>query len=77
MGLLSFFQKLLGGGPSIAGGSPHSKSGNGKGDMQLACAECKKTFVFEHGEQRFYEQRGLTPPKRCTNCRRKRGRRRR
>ncbi len=57
------------------------KNGNGNGngngkDLKITCAECRKPFIFEAGEQKFYKMRGLTPPKRCTNCRNKRRRRR-
>ncbi len=38
-------------------------------DMEIICADCKKPFVFEAGEQRFYAERDFTPPKRCKGCR--------
>ncbi len=43
----------------------------------LMCVECKQSFLFETGEQKFYKMRGLTPPKRCTSCRRQKKRFRR
>jgi|GEM_PF-1872257 DNA-directed RNA polymerase subunit RPC12/RpoP len=38
-------------------------------DMTLRCVQCGKDFRFEWGEQVFYKSRGLTPPKRCPECR--------
>ena len=77
MGILAFFKKLLG--MENEGGTSF-KNGNGNEnfeDARLVCAECRREFVFEAGERKFYKQRGLTPPKRCPPCRskRKRGRR--
>lgn len=90
MGLRAFIEKIFGkSGPDQAGEGRRGANGNGHGqqgdrrgkqqgkpgaDMTLTCVECKRNFVFEAGEQQFYKMRGLTPPKRCTNCR---GRRRR
>jgi uncharacterized membrane protein YsdA (DUF1294 family) len=36
---------------------------------QITCVECGRTFVWSYGEQRFYKERGLSPPKRCRDCR--------
>ena len=41
-------------------------------DTRLTCRECGKQFIFTEGEREFYEQRGLTPPARCKECRSKR-----
>ena len=80
MGIKAFFEKLFGKKDDV-NGSPDKfyKRGNGNGagkleGTNLTCAECKNTFLFETGEQQFYKMRGLTPPKRCTNCRGKRRR---
>ncbi|HMU95636.1 MAG TPA: zinc-ribbon domain containing protein [Elusimicrobiota bacterium] len=63
MGFIGFLKKLLG--------------MTNAGDQRLLCAECGGNFVFEAGEQAFFAERGLTPPKRCPDCRKKnRGRRR-
>jgi len=31
--------------------------------------ECLKEFVFTVGEQKFFNEKGFTPPKRCKPCR--------
>ncbi len=41
-------------------------------DLYLTCVDCGVTFVFEPGEQVFYKSKGLSIPKRCPDCRRKR-----
>lgn len=41
-------------------------------DMDLQCKDCGAGFVFKAGEQKFYEERQLFPPKRCPMCRLKR-----
>lgn len=38
-------------------------------DTVLACVDCKSEFIWTAGEQRFYEGKGLTQPKRCKECR--------
>ena len=38
-------------------------------DQQIACVECGRTFVWSVGEQRYYAEHGLQPPKRCRDCR--------
>lgn len=44
-------------------------------DKILTCVECKAEFIFTSGEQRFYAEKNFThEPKRCSTCRRKRGR---
>jgi hypothetical protein len=30
---------------------------------------CGSPFIFESGEQSFYESKEFTPPKRCRGCR--------
>ena len=73
MGLGQFFMNLFGGGAS--GKSDSGRRGSGEGTT-LACIDCRKSFLFESGEQRFYKMRGLTPPKRCPSCRTRKRRRR-
>lgn len=41
-------------------------------DRQMTCVDCNQPFLFEAGEQAFFAERDLSPPKRCTTCRRKR-----
>lgn len=70
MGLMTLIGKLFG----KSNGSGY-KGGSGSGSQtlegtQIVCMECKRSFVFEEGEQKFYKMRGLTPPKRCPSCRR-------
>lgn len=36
------------------------------------CSDCGAEFAFGVEERRFFEERGLTPPKRCRACRRAR-----
>jgi hypothetical protein len=38
-------------------------------DIELECILCAKTFVFTGGEQKWYQKRGLSRPKRCPDCR--------
>jgi hypothetical protein len=38
-------------------------------DQEMTCVDCKNLFVFTEGEQRFYEERQFTPPRRCKLCR--------
>lgn len=39
-------------------------------DRNLTCRDCGKTFVFTAGEQAFFEEKGLSAPIRCPDCRR-------
>lgn len=41
------------------------------GDKTLSCMDCKADFLFSEGEQKFFTEKGFTPPKRCKDCRRK------
>jgi len=41
-------------------------------DRFLRCTECSNNFVFKSGEQRFYWSKGLSDPKRCGACRKRR-----
>ena len=74
MGIMTLIGKLFGKGKNVsaAGGGTQTLEGT-----NLTCVECKKTFLFETGEQQFYKMRGLTSPKRCTSCRRQKKRFRR
>lgn len=38
-------------------------------DQQIECVECGRSFIWSTGEQRYYAERGLQPPKRCPDCR--------
>ena len=37
--------------------------------MNLTCRQCGREFMFTKGEQEFYELKGFTLPRRCTECR--------
>ena len=41
-------------------------------DMTIKCQDCGKDFIFTESEQKFYEEKGFTLPKRCKDCRNKR-----
>jgi hypothetical protein len=38
-------------------------------DKTLTCSDCGQPFTFSQGEQEFFQQRGMTEPKRCKECR--------
>lgn len=38
-------------------------------DIELECKDCHIPFEFLAGEQAFYEENNLNPPKRCPMCR--------
>lgn len=38
-------------------------------DVTIRCVDCEDEFVFTAGEQAYYAERGLRPPKRCKPCR--------
>jgi len=40
--------------------------------QKLKCQDCGQEFAFSAGEQKFYEEKGFEPPKRCPQCRKKR-----
>ena len=40
--------------------------------MTCTCVDCKRDFEFTDGEQEFYKEKKLKPPKRCKLCRQKR-----
>ena len=39
---------------------------------KIVCCDCGETFLFTGGEQKYYEERKLYEPKRCSGCRKKR-----
>ena len=41
-------------------------------DEHIPCADCGTSFVFSASEAAVFAERGLTPPKRCKECRRAR-----
>ncbi|HEX8090101.1 MAG TPA: zinc-ribbon domain-containing protein [Blastocatellia bacterium] len=38
-------------------------------DKTLTCADCGQPFMFSAGEQQFFQERGMSEPKRCKECR--------
>ena len=43
-----------------------------KQDIKIVCKDCGQEFLFTVGEQKFYEEKGLTnQPVRCKECRAK------
>ena len=38
-------------------------------DKIIKCQDCGQEFVFTVNDQKFYEEKGFTPPKRCKACR--------
>lgn len=38
-------------------------------DKTITCRACKTDFLFSESEQKFYSDRGYTPPKSCKPCR--------
>jgi len=41
-------------------------------DLTIGCAGCGTPFLFSEGEQAFFRDKELTPPKRCKPCREER-----
>lgn len=39
------------------------------GDQFIECVDCGRTFCWSAGEQQYYQERGLSAPKRCKECR--------
>lgn len=44
-------------------------------DIQAICTDCQSDYLFTYREQRFFQEQGWPPPKRCKECRLKRKRR--
>ena len=38
-------------------------------DLILRCVDCRVDFIFTAAEQRFFESKRLSVPKRCKDCR--------
>jgi hypothetical protein len=39
-------------------------------EHRLTCADCGREYAFSAEEQRFFREKGYSPPKRCRDCRR-------
>ncbi len=40
-------------------------------DVEMACVQCRETFLFTEKEQGIFYQRNMPPPQRCLKCRSK------
>lgn len=38
-------------------------------DKKIKCQDCGEEFNFSERDQKFYEEKGFQPPKRCKTCR--------
>ena len=38
-------------------------------DVEIACIQCKETFIFSEQEQEKFYQRNMMSPQRCSQCR--------
>ena len=38
-------------------------------DRKIKCQDCGEEFNFSERDQKFYQEKGFEPPKRCKNCR--------
>ena len=38
-------------------------------DEKLVCQDCGKEFDFTASDQKFFQEKGYQPPKRCPDCR--------
>ncbi len=63
MGLLTIIKRIF--------GFASKKGAMGPGDRMLRCIDCSGEFVFDEGEQHFFQLKGFTDPKRCPRCRKK------
>lgn len=42
---------------------------DGYKDIPLVCMDCGCDFLWTAGEQKFFDDKGFTQPKRCKGCR--------
>lgn len=38
-------------------------------DLRIDCLECDRVFILTVGERQWFEDKGLSTPKRCPDCR--------
>lgn len=38
-------------------------------DQTIQCIDCSRDFQYTEGEQTFFAEKNLAPPKRCKECR--------
>ncbi len=41
-------------------------------DKTIRCIQCNSEFLFTEREQKYYQDRGFSIPKRCPDCRKER-----
>lgn len=41
-------------------------------DKTIRCIQCDSEFLFTEREQKYYQDRGFSIPKRCPDCRKER-----
>lgn len=44
-------------------------------DQTITCVDCGENFLFSKGEQRYFQSKRLSTPKRCPECRAERRKR--
>ena len=48
---------------------PQTESGIDFKDETIICCNCGEAFTWSYGEQLYYRDRKLSPPRRCPSCR--------
>jgi hypothetical protein len=52
-----------------------TESGINFKDESFICCDCGEIFIWSYGEQLYYRDRKLSPPRRCPSCRQARRKR--
>jgi hypothetical protein len=55
--------------------TPQANRGIDFKDETLVCCDCGEDFTWSLGEQLYYSDRKLSPPRRCPRCRQERRKR--
>lgn len=58
--------------PKVAKAEPAFPKKVKRKKKKIVCCDCGESFLFTGGEQKYYEERKLSEPKRCPVCRAKR-----
>jgi hypothetical protein len=53
----------------MAGNRDHVGMQTADGDRLIDCSNCGTAFLWTAGEQEYYRDRDLKPPRRCKTCR--------
>lgn len=48
---------------------PNTESGIDFKDETITCVDCLQDFTWTYGEQIYFRDRKLSPPRRCPQCR--------